>query len=162
MTKKLAYILTAVLVCVTVAGIVIGSVVLNRQNSFQKDITLSGDSATQEEMKVDLSGIAPGDSVEYTVNFNGDSAQGYDLNLVFRKGSDVALAKYLDLELELNGTNIQEKSLEEYMDGEPVKLELEGSENTLVFRYEMPESVGNEAQEKVADFTVEIVANPKE
>ena len=163
--KKLAYILIISLAALTVAGIVIGSVVLNKQDGFEKDITLSEDGVTQEEMSINLEGIYPGKSVEYTIHFGGNAASIYDLELTFTPSENVALAQYMDVELDVNGETVSSGLLSEYLGGEAVALDLEigeGGESTFVLRYTRPETVGNEAMNLTADFTINITATSKE
>lgn len=159
MTKKLTYILIFALAAVVVAGITVGAIVLARQDNYDKDITLSEDGTVQEEMEFSLEGMYPGKSAEYSVHFGG-VAGDFELSLSFRADGDTGLAQYVDAVLELNGEKVAEGRLSELLGGEAVSLSLSGDESVLVIRYTMPLEVGNEAQELVADFAVEIEATP--
>ena len=162
--KKLVNILIISLAVLTIAGISIGIVVLNDQSGFEKDITLSENGTTKEELSVNLEGLYPGQSAEYTVHFGGKSADMYDLELSFTAGESTELAQYILLEIELNGESISSRNLNEYLGGETAELPLRidaGGEATLVLRYSMPSEVGNEAQRLTADFTVDFTAVPR-
>lgn len=165
MTKKLTYIAIIVFVVLAVAGIAIGSVVLSGQNSFEKNVTLSQDDVTQEELSVSLKGLYPGKSVEYTVRFGGGAAKKYDLELAFLPKGETSLSPYIDLEVELNGEIVSTQRLSEYFEGEAVRFVMDmkdESTSALIFRYRMPLEVGNEAQNTKADFKIDIKVTPGE
>ena len=164
MTKKLEYVLIFSLIALTIAGIVIGSVVWKEQNEFTKKVELAQDGVTQTAWDINIEGLYPTKSVEYSVTFAGKTAESYQVVLSFVPRGTTELSKYLDLDIALNGETIETGKLQEYIEGKTVSLYLKIQKDDpaeVILRYTMPEDVGNEAQNAVADFTVNIEAKPE-
>ncbi len=164
MVKKLGYILVFALILMTVAGIVIGIVVLQDQKSFEREIELSQSGVTQEKLNISLEGLYPSKSVEYSIKFGSEATNKYDVTISFNADKNIELAQYLEVNVELNGEKVSIGNLTEYLKGKTVLLNLEmnGKQAAeLVLRYTMPSEVENEAQNLSADFSVEIEAKPE-
>lgn len=164
MTKKLVYGLIFSLIALTIAGIVIGIVVLNSQSSFSKEIELTQDGATQENLSINIEGVYPTKSVEYSVKFGSKATKSYDVELSFEQSGETDMAQYLELSIVLNGDTVESGNLQEYLSGKVVALDLAMQKSepaVLILRYTMPSEVGNEAQNLSVDFIVNITANPE-
>ena len=164
MKSKWSYVLIFSIIVVTLAGIVIGILLLNRQNKFVSDIELSESGVTQETFEVSLEDMYPGVGVDYTVNFSSEASRVYDIKVSFSSDGETGMAPFIDVTLSLGGQIVQESRLDELLGGEEFLLALDASAGSseVVFRYQMPLSVGNEAQNTAADFKVVIQAVAKE
>lgn len=163
MIKKLSYVLIILFVLLIAAGIAIGSVLLNRNGGFSKEITLSG-TVVHEELGVSLDGMVPGKTVSYMVSFKGEISQTYDVSLVFTPAGDCTLADYIDVNVTLDGKQLNAGKLNAYLSGDAINLGLSATEkdkSVLEITYTMPAEVGNEAQGASAAFNVEITAGQK-
>ncbi len=161
MTKKAAYILCFALAAAMIFGIVVGILLLCRQDEFQKSFRLLEDGVAKDEYEVSFTEFFPGESVSYTIEFQGKIDKIYDVSLSFREEAESPLAEYLDLEIQLNGEVLSVQRLSEYLRENAVALQIcteEQETATLVLCYTMPQEIGNEAQETTASFRVQIEA----
>lgn len=159
MKKKLTYVLILSLTVLTAVGIVLGVQIQNNHNEFEKSITLTESGETKETLEINISGLYPGKRAEYTIRLGGNGS--FAVSLKFNSGNDVALAQYLNMEIELDGKLLDDGTLSEFLDGEALVFDCEtNSKNPakLVIRYTMPLDVGNEAQKTVADFKIDLTA----
>ncbi len=156
MIKKLSIVLIVALATLTVAGVVVGIIVYNKNNDLlANNETIIVNEKEYTEFNVDLAGIAPGDIQSYIIPMTVTEAGQYDVVLAFEKGELDSLAKYLDAEIKLNGEKIDGANLSEYLQGKQTVIELDLEESTRVeveIVYAMGLDVGDEAQNTKADF----------
>ena len=161
MAKKAAYVLIFLLIALTIGGIAIGIVVLNDQDDFGKEIELMQDGVTKENFDIGIEGLYPTKSVEYTIKFGSKTAKSYDVVLCFVSDGQTELARFLNVDIMLNGETVETGILQEYIDQKEVLLDLSVWNDRpaeVILRYTMAAEVGNEAQNLVADFKVVIEA----
>jgi hypothetical protein len=145
-----------------------GIIILRDQYTFENDVGsevefLENDTA-KYKLDVNISILYPSDSVEYNTRFKSSITQIYTISLSFYSDKEVALAQYVNATMEINGDNISSGLLSDYLNGKTVEVDLPmASNNTATFtlRCTMPSTVGNEAQNLSADFTMGITSTPK-
>lgn len=160
MTKKFEYVLIFFLAALVIAGIVLTTIILANRTTVRENIILSGDGVTQKELNVELGAMYPGESAEYTVDLRNTAEKRYNITLSFNPGKTVTLAEYIDLEISYGNTTLKNAFLSDFLYGEELTFVMETDTETLVFRYLMPLSVGNEAQSATAEFDIIIQAQP--
>lgn len=156
MSKKTSNILIISLIVVTIAGIVIGVWNYTSQDAYinEKTITLADD-VQSEEMKVNLSGIAPGVKATYTLNLQANSGDSFDAVMDFEKTGADSLAPYIAVEILVDGESVGNGSLAELLDGKQFNFHIDFDGTTAVeveIIYSMGLDVGDEAQGTSADF----------
>jgi hypothetical protein len=145
---------------------VLGIIVLYEQNTFE-EVEFKENGTTSDKLNVSIIVLYPEKSADYSAAFKSTVTQEYSISISFYPDNDdsVELAKYLNATMEINGEEIAGSTpLSDYLAGKNVVYTTlpMTSDHTAIFTLHctMPESVGNEAQNLTADFTMEITATP--
>ncbi len=161
MSKRTSYILILSLVVVTMVGIGIGTWSYVSQDKFANEKTIVLNEQSQTEMEVNLSGFCPGMSVSYEMHLKANAGDVFDITMDFEKTDTDSLARFIDVEVRLNGEKIDSAKLSEYLNGKPLAFSAEfnsTSEIDVEIVYSMGLEVGDEAQNTMADFNIVLSA----
>ncbi len=157
MGKKAAYICIILLVAVTVVALVAGVYTYTSQNKYSEEKTVTVDGETKTELEVELKEFVPGSREFYEIKLKGNRGSKFDVSMNFEKLKTDSLAKYIDVEIFVDGKKVDGNSLDVYLEGKSTEFEVDFSDEeikTVSIVYEMGLDVGDEAQEKSADFKV--------
>lgn len=161
--RDLTYFLLAALV-VTIAVCVF--LIVHLQSKRDKgesllNVTLSTEGVTQERLEFEALSLSPGQSREYTVNVSGGMDCPYAISLAFTQTAESTMRDFVNVKVYANGELLADSSLASLFAGETIALSHTfGKDETLgiTVRYEMPESVGDEAQGTSASFDLVMTA----
>lgn len=123
------------------------------------------DEHVSEEMIVEFEDLIPGATKEFNFKIKPEKKRIYVVSIDYIEIEEGDLKKYLDVVIMADGEVVCEKSLEELLNDEGVvsfertispkdPLEIE-------IKYNMPTSVGNEAQKAESKFKIEITVSQK-
>lgn len=159
---KKRYILALALIAAIIFGIVLVIVQCNADESFVRNVTLSENGVTQEELTFSASGLKPGDRRDYTLNLKCNVDGTYAIDLAFSEEKDGGLRNFITVTLTYEGSRA-EYTLDELFNGQIVDFNCDiasaPAEIHLIFT--MPSEVGNEAQGADTDFIVILTAERK-
>ena len=132
-------------------------------DEFTQNIVIESDGQISKVLEFSKLNLKPGDSCQYTVNLVCKAEGNYNITLEFKdKGG--AMKQYVDAKVVLDNKTIAEQGLDELFETQSFKTEgvLTADEPAkLVISYEIPLSVGNEAQGAVADFDIVVTIESK-
>lgn len=152
--NKLKYIIIIISIVLTLTGVVILGILQNNNNLKDKTVVeINGE--TSKTLKAEIKGLYPGKTEEYTILFEGDSAEEYIITLNFFDDNGGDLKNYILVRIETNNSSI-EKPLNELLDGDLVSLGQGVAEIKIL--YTMPIDTGDEAQGASVVFYVELNA----
>ncbi len=157
MSKRTSYILILSLVVVTMIGIVIGVWNYVSQDKFTGEKTIVLNEQPQTEMEVNLSGLYPGMSISYEIHLKANKGDTFDITMEFEKTDKDSLARFVDVEVRLNGEGIDSAKLSEYLGGRQIAFSAEfddAPEIDIEVVYSMSIDVGDDAQNTTADFNI--------
>ncbi len=157
MSNKVSYILILSLVVVTMVGIAIGIWSFVSQDKYINEKTIVLNEQPQTEMEVDLSGICPGMSISYEIHLQANENDNFGITMDFEKTDSDSLARFVDVEVKLNGEKIDSAKLSDYLSGRQITFPLkfdDTSEIDIEVIYSMGLDVGDEAQNTTADFNI--------
>ncbi len=157
MSKITFYLLLLSLATLTILGTMIGFQALNDQKEFSDEKTIVVDEKEQTEMSVNLVGIHPGETMAYQINLKSNEGDFFNITMDFTKAGDDSLAKFIDVEIRLNGKKTRAAKLSEYLNGEQVAFSINYAginKAEIEILYSMSLDVGDEAQNTSADFTI--------
>ncbi len=162
MNKKTSIILFVCTTLLTILMIGLGAWNYTSQERYIHEKTITLDEATQEQFSVALGGITPGSERSYTVHFKAHPGDRYRLTLDFSKGSEDALAKFINVEVLVGEERVAHCSLDALLNGEKITFPLYfGTDSATCAKiiYSMDESIGDEAQGTRADFNITVTSN---
>ncbi len=154
-SKAISYILTLSLVVMTVIGIVIGVYNKVGEQKLQNETTIELGEQKQTEMKIDLTGIHPGDSTSYKINLNANKGDAYISSITFEKTGTDSLAPFIDVEIKIGDERIDGARLSDYLGGRRAEFTADFSDTDSLqveIIYSMSVDIGDEAQNTTADF----------
>ena len=130
------------------------------KEDFPKNITVDGDGVTESILPVRDLSLNPTESREYSVNLVCAASGSYIITLDYVEKVDGGMKPFVNVTVTCGELTLYTGSLSDLLDTDIV-LKMEGdlyAEDplTLTFRYEMPESVGNEAQGTYSDFDIDL------
>ena len=130
------------------------------KEDFPKNITVDGDGVTESILPVRDLSLNPTESKEYSVNLVCAASGTYVITLDYVEKVDGGMKSFVDVSVTCGDLLLYSGSLSDLLDTDTV-LEMEGELKaddplTLTFRYEMPKSVGNEAQGTYSDFDIDL------
>lgn len=164
-TYNLIFIIVVSVVTVAICGSLIGHLVYYN-NDKEEILKISEDGFAEEIIVSNFENFKPGSKEKYSLKIESLEESAYIINLNFSELKDGTLKKYLNVLIKANGELICEKNLEELLNSEiPVSFENIIKPNDLLeleIQYEMPISVGNEAQNTETSVKVEITISQKE
>lgn len=108
--------------------------------------------------------LLPGEQCEYNVELTVGSAKKYDLTLDFNETREGELKKYACAKISVSGEVIFDDLFTKLFEKRSFSLPIDLSEQDstrINLLYYLPETVGNEAQDTAADFTLVINAGNK-
>ena len=160
MKNKSINILIVSLLLLAVMAVVLITFLTKAKEDFPKNITVDGDGVTESILPVRDLQLNPTESKEYSVNLVCDASGSYLITLDYVEKVDGGMKQFVDVTVTCGDIVLYNGSLSTLLDTDTV-LEMEGvleAEDplTLTFRYEMPESVGNEAQATHSDFDINL------
>ena len=159
---KAKYILPIVVALALLVGVGIMAMALPSKDDQPITITLKEDGATTAKLDFSASGMIPGDSREYVIHLKGSSGH-YALNFQFAPTDNNSLKDFVKVTLR-HGDDSYTYSLSELLTGKTVRLDCvvdDGGVAVVSVIYSMPTDISNEAQGADADFTIDIVAEPR-
>ena len=128
--------------------------------TFEEGITVSADGVTEAVVEVRDLSLVPAQSKEYTINLICKATGGYHISLIYEEKIDGGMKQFVNVTVKLGDREVYRGSLSGLLNGEEVIQfdgELEEKEPLPVtVIYEMPTSIGNEAQGTYADFDVRV------
>ena len=161
MVKNRYAILTIIVSLLTILGLILIVTIKNDQEKFNENIVIEGSGVTTESLDVSLEGFYPGKSQDYTIKINCPTDGEYKFTLSFNEAADGLLKNYLDVCVFVGNEQVaQVTPLKDYLSGSVVEFtsELRAKEATIIkIQYTMPQSVGNEAKNTTANFSVQTI-----
>ncbi len=157
LNKRTETILTVSLVAITAIGLLIGTWLYVSQDKYINRKVLVLSDKEQTEMEVWLGGIAPGVDMSYTIDLKANRGDGFDVLMQFEPDVGNSLAKFLDVEVLVEGQSVGKGSLIEFLDGRSLSFRADFKNKPRVevtFIYSMGIDVGDEAQGATADFDI--------
>ncbi len=111
----------------------------------------------QTELDVSIPELYPGSQSSYTLQLKAEEEGEFTVSLQFQSEGNVALAKYVDVEVRCGEKSAAKGKLSSYIDGAEITLPDTLSEQAtmqLEIIYSMAQDVGDEAQGATADFKI--------
>lgn len=160
-TRNVSIIIVALLVLVMMAVMLI-VLIEKAHEDFPKDITVDSDGEIESILPVRDLRLNPTESKGYNVNLFCLASGSYYVFLDYQEKEDGGMKEFVDVTVTCGDLTVYSGTLAELLDGDMI-LEFEGELRSkdkpplvLSFEYEMPGSVGNEAQGTYSDFDIEI------
>ncbi len=157
MSKRTEYILIISFIVLTIVGIVFGIVAFCGQDAYANEKTIVLEDKVQSEMKVSLTNIVPGESCNYSLHLKANKGDKFDVVMDFEKTDADSLAKFIDVDIIVNGESIGMSTLAELLEGKQIKFiaDFDGTKTVEVeIIYSMSVDIGDEAQHTSADFNI--------
>ncbi len=128
------------------------------QEDFPEEITVSEDGVTEKIAAIRDLKLIPTESKEYSVDFICAASGKYEFSIEYEEIKDGGMKCFVAVEIELDGDTVYEGTLAALLDTDTV-VEFDGELHTsepmtVLFTYEMPYDVGNEAQGTSSDFNI--------
>ena len=157
MKKK--YILGIVLIAAIIFGIILLIVQCSSDKDFVKNVTLSENGVTREELEFSAANLKPGDSRDYILNLKCKTDGKYAIGLAFSEEKDGGLRNYVTVTITYEDFSVA-YTLDELFKGRIVELDCNISSDPAQIHviFTMPSEVGNEAQGAETDFIVILTA----
>lgn len=162
MTKKSIYILVVAMLLISSMAIMLAVFIDRAHDHFEDYITVSANGVTESVVPVRNLALNPGLSNEYQLNLVCEASGKYHINLAYEEERDGGMKHFINVKVLCEGfedpvyygplTDLLDEGVviqfDEYLyKKDPVEIK---------FIYEMPISIGNEAQGTSADFDVRI------
>ena len=156
------YFLLAALVVSIVTGVFIVVVFLHKREQGESimEIELSTEGVTQETLEIDGLTLAPGKDVEYTLSLL-DGVGEYTFGFSVEQTAFSNMQAFVNVSFFIDGECKAEIGLDKLYAGDTVSFVhtlLLDSPTDIVVRYEMPSTVGDEAQGTSATFCLVLTA----
>ena len=127
-------------------------------DDFEKNITVNSDGVTESVLSVRNLKLTPTQKSEYSINLVCDASGSYHVSLVYEEKTDGGMKEFVNVLVKYDEKIAYEGTLGALLDGhETIEFESElKSDDPVVITicYEMPYTVGNEAQGTYADFDI--------
>ena len=129
-------------------------------DDFKEDIRINADGVTEKTLTVKNLKLTPTQKAEYEIHLTCAASGGYDFFLDYEETQDGGMKNFVSVTVLCNDDNVYQGSLSELLDKDAI-VEFDGTleaEEPLIvtIRYEMPETVGNDAQGTSADFKIHL------
>ena len=164
MKNRSVNILIVSLLLLALLSVMLIVLVEKAHDDFDKGITVSANGVTESLIKVRDLKLNPTESKEYDVNLICLASGKYNISLDYETTADGGMQEFVNVTVTVHGEAVYEGGLKALLDGEIIHFEGELFEEdplTVTIRYEMPESVGNEAQGTFVDFDVKLTVEKK-
>ncbi len=157
MSKKVYYLLIALLEVLTAASLCVGiwTFNANRRMSTIRDLEIAEDGEGESQFIFRIDGMLPGDSQSYTVNLSASSNEVYRVSMEFSEKGDVSLARYITVAVLIDGQTVHTAPLSEYFSDKALEINVDFSQNTervMEIAYILPVETDDGAQGAVAKF----------
>ncbi len=163
MKQVTVYILIISLLLATAGGILIAFAIMQSLDKI-KDATILLDGETRQEVTVSLTDFYPGKEEEYTIQLKANEGDYYEIQVDFVTKGNEGLAPFIDLQLCMESKVLAEGKLDEYLNENKITFGCffdEKESVNLQMIYKMDFSVGNEAQNQEASFSIVIEGKQK-
>lgn len=152
--------LNVVLIFSLFVGLFAGGWFIVKTNSahdeFTQNIEIETEGQTSKVLEFSKLNLKPGDKCQYTINLVCELEGDYKIILEFKdRGGE--LKKFVNVSVDLQGKNLASQGLDQIFGAQKIETQatLTADEpEKLLIGYELPLTVGNEAQGAVADFEV--------
>ncbi len=156
------YFLLATLVVSILAGVLIVAFFWQRREQGESifEIELSANGVTQETLEMNDLKLTPGKSEEYTISLLGGVGE-YTLGFAMEQTAFSNMQAFVNVLFFVDGECVAQAGLAELFDGKEVSLTHTFSldePTEIIIRYEMPLSIGDEAQGTSATFCLVLTA----
>ncbi|MBO5241024.1 MAG: hypothetical protein J6B56_06380 [Clostridia bacterium] len=156
--NKTAYIAFAIMsVLILLLGVLI--YYLHNVRGNMQSITLTEHGIENTELKTDFGTLLPGESSEYTINFECKDVGAYKFSFFYTAKENSPLGKYVTVEVKNGEERKASGNLGELLSGNVLIATYTFEEATtglLTVRYVMHEDVGDEAQGASLDFDLRL------
>ncbi|MBR2970909.1 MAG: hypothetical protein IKC48_03840 [Clostridia bacterium] len=154
--RSLNILIVALAVVAVFAGMLV--VYLNdAKDNFADSITLSNDGVTETVVSVNDLSLIPTQKKDYSISLQAEIEGTFDVVLDFAETRDGGMKQFVLVTIKSGDSVVYEGGLSDLLDDTDVVFQVEiesGKAVDVNICYEMPESVGNEAQGTSADFDV--------
>ena len=159
MKNRSVNILIVGLLLLVIMSVILVVFVEHAHGRFKEDITVSENGVTESVKTVRGLKLNPTESKEYRVNLLCKASGDYYIYIDYTETHDGGMKKFVNATVSLGDTVLYSGSLADLLDTDAV-IEFVGTleeEDPLpiVFHYEMPREIGNEAQGTSSDFDIE-------
>lgn len=144
------------LISAAVLGVVLTLFIVNNNNEFEKNLTVSENGTLSDTLEMKGLGLFPGSSRDFVVNVKGSDKGTYAFTLTFRDKNSGLLSEYISVDITMGNKKFSYR-LSELFDGKIVEgsaLLKSNEKSKLIIRYTMDEHAGNETQNATADFDI--------
>lgn len=130
------------------------------------NVELSEDENYTETIEFEYLNIAPGESIDYTLNIDVEYDGEFDIVISFSDNDEsLTLKEYAYARVTMGDTEICDVLLKDLFKSDELRISAETAgdkKTTIKITYYMLESVGDEAQNAEANFTVTVTAENTE
>lgn len=154
------YIITLIVCVVAVLGCVIffANARKNPENDTIKEVTVSADGTTNEQIKDITLGLNPSQQQEYEIHLKCTSEGKYRINLSFKERNNGNMKKFVNVAVSADGKSVYSGTLTELLDGgKDISFDSDIKTDTptkIKITYSMSHEVGNEAQGTLSTFDI--------
>lgn len=159
MKKKSLSILIVALAVIAALGGMMAIYLNDSKESFADSITVDRDGVTETVVSVQDLSLIPTEKKDYSVNLQSEIEGTFDVVLDYEETRDGGMKEFVVVTIKSGGSVVYEGALVDLFGDLDVVFQVEirnGETVDLNFCYEMPYSVGNEAQGTSADFDIHI------
>ncbi|MBE5731257.1 MAG: hypothetical protein E7350_04845 [Clostridiales bacterium] len=159
MKKKSLNILIVALAVVAIFGGMLAIYVNDAKDSFAESITVDSDGVTETVVSVNDLTLIPTQRKDYTLSLQSEIEGTFDVVLDCEETRDGGMKQFVFVTVKSGDSVVYEGGLSDLLGDTDVMFQVEIDSETavqLTICYEMPESVGNEAQGTSADFDIHI------
>ena len=140
-----------ILIVILFAFIVFSGVVFVVVFTSDRDVLRLEEGGSQE-LTFECKNMVPGEETQVNYVVKGNLSN--ELVISLREGAETELYEWLEIEIEVDGKTVCEGKLEECF-GQEYKADVKDGSN-ITFRYKIGLDVGNEAQGKKGEFSVQL------
>lgn len=158
MKNRSINIIIVALLLLSVLSVVLIVFLDDAHKKFPESITVSEDGVTEKIGKIRGLKLVPTARKEYSVDFFCAASGKYEFDIEYDEIEDGGMKKFVNVKVTFDGEDIYKGTLESLLDTDTV-IEFDGDLHetepvTVVFSYEMPYEIGNEAQGTWSDFNI--------
>ena len=157
MTKRSNIIIVAMLLF-SILSIMLIVFIDKAHEDFRNDITISASGVTEKTLQVRDLQLSPTEQTTFDVGMTCAASGSYNISLDYIEQKDGGMKHFINVVVKCNGEVVYEGNLLALLDeNEIVSFESvleEKAPCTITITYEMPITVGNEAQGTSADFDI--------
>ena len=152
--------LIVALILIAAFAVVLIFFIENAHQKFEGGITVKADGVTESIIPVRDLQLNPTDQKQYEINLVCEASGDYYVSLDFEQTENGGMNPYVNVAVKSDGTEVFSGKLTELLDDDKI-IQFEGrlyATEPLVITviYEMPETVGNEAQGTYTDFDIHL------